>query len=476
MSVSGVQTVQSAELAQFLSLFMASSNRKLQDVRDQKDALDVRAGLYSDLRAKLTSLKRAARDLSAADGGSPFADRSATVSQESILTATAGSSAPKVAHSVHVDQLAKAHSMISNQLSKTDTALADIYTGGRSFTIQTGGTTQTVNLEIDGDETNAELLGKIADAINDTMGTKARAAALLDTESTVRLSLTAGATGGANSMTITDPDGLLAALGVTTNARATDTAGGYINADLGNHELDAKLTVDGIHIVRSTNTITDVSPGLTLTLKAAQSATDADVNVAVQTDTKAIRDKIQKFIDAYNDAHSYLAGKTKLDRTTFERGPLGGNYEYVSLVQKMRTAVAAVVNSSAGEEFFALGQVGISSNGAGDLVIQNASRLDDALTGNLEDFDKLFTAADGVTTRLDNVLDAYTREDGTIQASTGSTETQKKLLSARIERLVQLQELERDRLVQQFGAIQQASQLQQSMQQMLGVLSSFTTS
>jgi len=40
---------------------------------------------------------------------------------------------------------------------------------------------------------------------------------------------------------------------------------------------------------------------------------------------------------------------------------------------------------------------------------------------------------------------------------------------------VQLQELEKDRLVRQFGAIQQASQMQQSMQQMLGVLSSFTT-
>ena len=475
MSVSGVQTVQSAELTQFLSLFMASSNQKLQAVKSARDALDVRAGLYSDLRTKLTNLKRAARELSPSEGGSPFADRTASVSLESILSASAGASAPKVAHAVHVDQLAKAHSIISSRLSKTETSLADIYTGGRSFTIQTGSTTKVVRVEIDGDETNAMLLEKVAAAINETMGSAARAASLADTDSTVRLSLTAGATGAANSMTITDPDGLLATLGLTNNSQATDTAGGYIHADLGNHELDAKLTVDGIHITRSTNTITDVSPGLTLTLKAAQAATDPDVNVSVQTDTKSIREKIQKFIDAYNDTHTYLASKTKLDRTTFERGPLGGDYQYVSLVQKMRTAVAATVDSSAAEEFFALGQVGISSNGAGALGIQNASRLDQALSGNLDDFEKLFTAADGIAGRLDKVLDAYTREDGTIQASTGSTETQKKLLTARIDRLVQLQELEKDRLVRQFGAIQQASQMQQSMQQMLGVLSSFTT-
>ena len=475
MSVSGVQTVQSAELAQFLSLFMASSNQKLQAVKGQKDALDLRAGLYSDLRTKLVNLKRAARELSPSEGGSPFADRTATVSLESVLSATAGASAPKVAHAVRVDQLAKAHSIISNQLSKSDTSLADIFTGGRAFTIQTGSTTKTVRVEIEGDETNAALLAKVAAAINEAMGSAARAASLADTENTVRLSLTAGATGAANAMTITDPDGMLSMLGLTNNSQASDTAGGYIHADLGNHELDAKLTVDGIHIIRSTNTITDVSPGLTLTLKAAQAAADPDVHIAVQTDTKSIREKIQKFIDAYNETYTYLAAKTKLDRTTFARGPLGGDYQYVSLVQKMRTAVAASVNSSSAEEFFALGQVGISANGAGTLTIQNASRLDTALTGNLEGFEKLFTAADGIANRMETTLDAYTREDGTIQASTGSVDTQKKLLTARIDRLVQMQGLERERLVQQFGAIQQASQMQQSLQQMLLALNSFTT-
>lgn len=475
MSVSGVQTVQSAELAQFLSLFMASSNQKLQDVRDQRDALDVRNGLYSDLRTKLVNLKRAARELAPTEGVSPFADRLASVSQESILSATAGTTASKMSHTVHVDQLARAHSLLSNQMAAAATTIAAGFGGSRSFTIQTGSTTQTVTLEIRGDESNAGLLENVAAAINEAMGTAARAASMTDTDTTVRLSLTAGATGTANAMTITDPDGLLAALGLTNNSQATDTAGGYVYADRGNHELDAKLTVDGIRITRSTNTITDLSPGLTLTLKAAQAATDPDVNVTVRTDTKSIRDKVQKFIDAYNETQTYLAAKTKLDRTTFQRGPLGGEYEYVSLLQKMRTAVGGSVNSAAAEEYFALGQVGISANGVGTLTVQNASRLDDALNANLDDFERLFTAADGIASRLDGVLEAYTREDGTIQASTGSVATQKKLLTARIDRLVQLQELEKDRLVAQFGAMQQASQMQQSLQQMLTALSTFTT-
>lgn len=472
MSVSGVQTVQSAELAQFLSLFMASSNQKLQAIREQKDALDVRAGLYSDLRGKLTSLKRAARDLALADGAGPFRDCAATVSQEAILSATAAPGSPKVSHAVHVEQLARAHSVISNQLAREDTALAAGHAGQRTFTIQTGSTTRAVTVQVDGTETNIQLLKEVADAINGQMETAARAAAMADTDSTVRLSLTAGATGGANAMTITDTDGFLAALGVTNSNQATGTAGGYIHADLGDHELDAKLTVDGIQIVRSTNTIDDVSPGLTLVLKAHQAATDGDVSISVKTDTKAIRDKLQKFIDAYNEAHTYLASKTKLDRTTLERGALGGDYQYVSLVQKMRTAVAASVGSAAAAEFFALGQVGIAANAEGALAIQNASRLDDVLASNVSELEALFTAADGIAARMESVLDAYTRDDGTIQASTGSIETQKKLLTSRIDRLAKLQELERDRLVEQFSAIQQASQMQQSMQQMLAVLAS----
>ena len=57
---------------------------------------------------------------------------------------------------------------------------------------------------------------------------------------------------------------------MTNSSQATDTVGGYVYADLGNNELDAKLTVDGINVISSSNVVENVIQGVTLTLLAEQ--------------------------------------------------------------------------------------------------------------------------------------------------------------------------------------------------------------
>jgi flagellar hook-associated protein 2 len=61
---------------------------------------------------------------------------------------------------------------------------------------------------------------------------------------------------------------------------------------------DALVKIDGVSYTRSSNTIADVVPGLTLNLKATTSST---ASVDMTRDTTGIKDKIKAIVTAYND-------------------------------------------------------------------------------------------------------------------------------------------------------------------------------
>jgi len=473
MRIAGEQTIQSAELAQFLEIFMASSRQKVLAVQAKRDALDVRSSIFSDLRGKLTELKRAASEFAAIGALSPFARRAVSSSNAGILSATASAGAAKTTHAIRVEQLARAHSVLSDRLTATATDIADTHAGSRTFTIAVGDVQRVVSVDIQAGATNATVLQSVATAINAALGTTARATAMADTDASRRLSIVSGATGSANSMTFNDTDGLLAALGLTGAQAATDTAGGWVHADLGNNELDAKLTVDGIRIVRSTNTIEDAIAGVTLTLKSTHAPADPDIDLAVTADTQAIKDRLQKFLDSYNEAHGYLAAKTAVDRTTFERGALAGDSGYRVLVMKLRTSLSGAVASSADPDLYALSQIGITASANGTFAVTDAAKLDTALAGDLASLESLFASDNGIASRLEGVLEGYTRAGGIIATSTDSVRVGKDMLDAKVRRMEQLQEFERERLIQQFGALQEATKMQQSMLQMLSVMTAY---
>lgn len=464
-------TIQSAELSQWLDVFLGASRQRIQDVADQRDALDTRGKIFTDLRTKLLALKRLASDMTATGSLSPFGAKTAATSRAGVFTATADASAATHSHSIHVQQLAQPHSVLSNQYTAAGTELAAAFAGTKSFTIHIGDTDHVVSVTIAAGTSNKDVLTAVAAAIGTAAGTTVRAGAITDTDSTARLSLASAEVGTAHQMSFVDSDGLLAALGVTSGTAATGTAGGWLHADLGSHELDAKLTVDGIAIVRSTNSITDVVPGVTLTLQAAQADTDPDVSLSIGVDTKAIHDKMDSFLKAYNDAYSYLNTKVAVDRNTFARGALAGEYSYTNLWQRMRVAVAGPVNSTESASTFALAQIGVTASSTGEFSISDATKFDAALSGDLATVEKLFNSADGVAKRLDSILEGYTKADGVIKASSDSLVSQRKLLNGRIGRMEAVQEMQKSRLIEQYGALQEATKMQQSMLTMLGNLS-----
>ena len=87
---------------------------------------------------------------------------------------------------------------------------------------------------------------------------------------------------------------------------------------------DAEITVDGVTVNPTSNTVDDVIEGVTLNLKEADAGTTVTLNVG--RDDEALIEKIQGFVDAYNEVMDSISAQTSYDEDTGTTGgPLFGD-------------------------------------------------------------------------------------------------------------------------------------------------------
>lgn len=115
---------------------------------------------------------------------------------------------------------------------------------------------------------------------------------------------------------------------------------GYGIKDQTNHlkkAQNAEFTMDGIKMIRPSNTITDLAVGLTLTLNKT-----GEVNFEVQQDTEAVTKAMEDLVNAYNDLVANLNASTDFNAETGTKGTLQG----VSEVNSIRsTLISALFDS-----------------------------------------------------------------------------------------------------------------------------------
>lgn len=115
---------------------------------------------------------------------------------------------------------------------------------------------------------------------------------------------------------------------------------GYGIQDQANHlkkAQNAEFTMDGIKMIRPSNTITDLAVGLTLTLNKT-----GEVNFEVQQDTEAVTKAMEDLVNAYNDLVANLNASTDFNAETGTKGTLQG----VSEVNSIRsTLISALFDS-----------------------------------------------------------------------------------------------------------------------------------
>lgn len=396
---------------------------------------------FNSLKGALTDLKSSLSGLSST---SSFATRTATSSDESIFTATAGSGAVSGATTIQVEQLASSHKLVSSDYADNDTVV-----GQGDLTISVGSDSFTVNI----DNSNSTLSG-IRDAINEAADNTGVTASILKVddplnpgETVSKLVFTSDDTGEDNALTITvanDPTGtdidtdglsnLVYEAGVTENLTELTLA------------QDALIKVDGFDVSSSTNVFSDAIPGVTINALSADPGVSYDLKVA--EDKTAVKDKVKDFVQALNEykvAYDFL---TEVDLESKEAGLLTGDSTARGIHSAITRGITSVVSDGTGD-YTTLASIGISITREGDYELDD-SILSDALEADFDAVSELIAGENGVVNGLDDDLDSFLQTGGIISSRNDTFEAQLKDISEqRVNLELRIESVEK-RLRQQF--------------------------
>jgi flagellar hook-associated protein 2 len=152
---------------------------------------------------------------------------------------------------------------------------------------------------------------------------------------------------------------------------------------------NAEITVDGVTVTPSSNTVDDVITGVTLNLKKADPETTVTLSLA--RDTTGIEEKIESFVTAYNDVIDAISTQQKYDADKKQPGgPLFGDSTLRTIKSNLVDLIIKRV-PGVDEDFSTLGLIGINIGNDSKLTIDN-EELQDHLGAHFEEVKKLFAA------------------------------------------------------------------------------------
>ncbi|APP80819.1 flagellar filament capping protein FliD [Xanthomonas hortorum pv. vitians] len=273
----------------------------------------------SQIKSSMTTLKSALdKVVSSADTNA----YKATVPTDAGFTATTTSSAAPGNYSVEVVSLASAQKLASGAFT------ADATVGSGTLTIGYGDKSITVDIS------GTDKLTDIAAAINKAAGGKGVTASVVTANDGQHLVFNAADTGvkGALTVSASDPSLSRLAYGGGATGGLTQTAAA----------ADALVRVDGFERSSSSNTITDIVPGVVLNLTKAAEGTK--VTLGVTADTSGLKGNLTAFAAAYNTANTLLKNSSSYNATTKTASALTGDSLVRSLQQQLRSQVSGNVN------------------------------------------------------------------------------------------------------------------------------------
>lgn len=278
------------------------------------------------------------------------------VSDASVLSASASTGAVAGTHTISVTSLATTSSEYSNEVASGSTAI-----GTGAITLQVGsGSASTITVDSSDDTLtglaaaiNKQNLGVTASVITDAGGS--------------RLTLVSNSSGAAGNITISG-----------------NTSG--LSFTVGSKGQDASLTVDGVPIDSSSNTVANAIPGITLNL---MDTTSSPVTLQVSPDTSQAASAINTFVSDYNTVISNLNSQFTSGGSSGTTGTLMGD-SAAEFVQS--TLLGDATGGVSGNGAIAsLADLGITMNEDGTLAV-DSTKLSTALTNNFQQVQNFFQA------------------------------------------------------------------------------------
>ena len=396
------------------------------------------------------------------DPAGALAARTATSSNTSVLTAVASPGAAPGNHTITVQSLASSAAWYSSPLSTAAASLGSstlqiTQANGTqtSFTLGAGGITSLTSLA--GAINNASL-GITASVVTDALGSRlalvsqtsgsASSFSVADTATTAAswtsasvatassplaasefqvadgtTTATISVAGGSSLTSVANQinaDGLSVSATVVTDssgahlAIASSNAGSVtVSSDpallltRSSAGADASLTVDGVPVTSSSNTVTGAISGLSLNLQGVSNGSPVTLNVGA--DTSQIDSALSQFVTDYNSALSLVNSQFAYSVSSSSQGVLGSDASVRSL-QSALLSITGYNASATGDSSSvrSLSALGISVGNDGALSL-NSTQLSGLIASNSSAAQNFFqgSALDGFAAATTSALKTF---------------------------------------------------------------------
>lgn len=370
---------------------MQAESTPLTQLQAKESSYKSKLSAFGTLKSAISSFQTAVKSVT----GTSLAALTAASSDETIMKAStpAGGGATAGSYAIEVSKLAT-----NDKLSSAGIDPTKIFSPANSSMTITVGSGKSVNIPLDdfslsglASAINGADAGVTATVINDgTMNHLVVAAKDTGLANTVKIA----ATGDVAQFDNTDPK--------TTTMSWQQKAG------------DAEFTVDGMKVVKPSNTVTDAIKGVTLNL--TKTNVGAAVNVTIAKDSDTIKKNVQSLIDAYNKIASTVNNLTSYNTSTKTGAVLNGDSSARGILTQLRSELGKAT-SDAGD-LKNLSDIGIVFQRDGTLMLEKPDKLQKAIDSNFDNLSKLFSSTSGIGTRLTALTTSMLGSKGVIQTRT----------------------------------------------------------
>ncbi len=353
-------------------------------LESQKKTENKKLDLISTLKDHLKGLQAKADGLKTIGS---FLDFKVSASADNVATFTTTGEAQTGANTLEVLSLAQADRWAFDGVADPDVDLASV--DGEQIDFTVNGTNYSIALT-----QASSSLNEIASSINSLAGDDVTASVVnvgTDSSPSYQLVLAADETG--EDYRITSLSSTVT--GLPIDGTAPDGAGAAQSANNITVGSNAVAIINGLQVERSGNEFNGVVQGVDITVLSADVGTE--ITFSVEADTTSIKEKMQSFVDAYNNVIKFANAQSVYT----EDGGAGGELFGDSILRSVRSAIGSAlfdvdlttVQNDA-EGFSTLSLVGIKTSNDGTLSI-DSTIFDDKVSTNLDALADLFADTDG---------------------------------------------------------------------------------
>ncbi|HEY6876404.1 MAG TPA: flagellar filament capping protein FliD [Polyangiales bacterium] len=409
--------------ASLIDALVKSAQDPNTNLQSDKSANSSQSQKITDIKTKLTALQTAAQAL---DTKREALGNKSTTSDDKVLTVTSTGGASMGNYKVNVTSLAQAQRTYGNKFAASDqTGLV----GTGKLTLKVG-TADAIEIDVDSEDTLASVAKKI-----NASGAQVSAGVLNDGNGGFRLQVSGTQPGAKNAITFTEESGL--SLGLATPYKEVPAS-------------DAVLTVDGVEVTSTSNTITGAVPGVTLNLTDLGSSV-----VKVDRDGDGLKTKLNAFVKSYNDVMNSLNAAFTYNGTTKGADTLAGDTTMKQLQMSLRSLVGKNI-ANGDSSMTMLSSVGISAQRDGTLSLDD-TKFSAAVNKDYEGVASLLagrTDGTGLMKQISDGLAGYTKTGGTLSTKIDNLSKRNKQIDTQITAMQSRIDKYRSNLEKQYSALE----------------------